>query len=208
MLINEIFYSLQGEGPWVGLPAIFIRLGGCVEPMCPWCDTKYALNEYTDMACSDIIKQVKTSSCINIIITGGEPFLQWKSGLAELHDKLLELGYHLQYETSGKVPVPDLKNAAIVCSPKYIEGMWYFDRSNLSKIDVFKFVAQEETFEAITNFITENQIKKEQVYIMPIGATKKEQVKNMKSVFNFCKDQGYRMTPRLHILIFDGKRGV
>ncbi|MGB4110545.1 MAG: 7-carboxy-7-deazaguanine synthase QueE, partial [Desulfomonilia bacterium] len=44
MLISEIFSSLQGEGPWTGLPAVFIRLAGCVEPLCPWCDTSHALS--------------------------------------------------------------------------------------------------------------------------------------------------------------------
>ena len=40
MKINEIFYSIQGEGPSIGQPAIFIRLAGCNQN-CTFCDTKY-----------------------------------------------------------------------------------------------------------------------------------------------------------------------
>ncbi len=208
MVVNEIFYSLQGEGPFVGMPAIFIRLSGCQEPYCPWCDTKYAWEEGIEIQHNEIVEKIKKFPCNRIVITGGEPFLQWKYGLKRLHQRLQMLGYELHYETSGKVEIPKIKNTFIVCSPKYINGSWHFDFKNIKRANVFKFVAAKKMFDPITKFVIENKIEKDHVYVMPLGATRKEQFKNMKPVFEFCKTHGYKMTPRLQTLIFDGKRGV
>jgi 7-carboxy-7-deazaguanine synthase len=208
MLINEIFYSIQGEGPFLGMPAIFIRLAGCKEPYCTWCDTKYAWDKGSEIKNDGIIKKIKTFPCTHIVITGGEPFLQWKSGLKDLHEKLRAIGYDVHYETSGKIEIPKIKDAFIVCSPKYINGSWHLSSKNLKRASVFKFVATKKLFEPITKFIIENKIKKDHVYIMPMGAKRKEQLKNMGAIFDFCKTHGYRMTPRLQTLVFDGKQGV
>ncbi len=209
MRVNEIFYSLQGEGPWIGFPSIFIRLGGCVEPYCSWCDTKYAWYEYREMFPDEIIASIKKFSCMRVVITGGEPFAQWDSGLSDLHEKLLELGYSLQYETSGKVDFSHCGNALIVCSPKYMKERWLIERKTIERVDVFKFVAHnEKDLHLIERFVEENRIDKDRVYIMPEGATRREQMENMPRIFNFCREKGFRMTPRLHILTFGAKRGV
>ena len=49
--VNEIFYSLQGEGRWTGRPAVFIRMSGC-NLSCPFCDTDFT--HYTEMTAQDI----------------------------------------------------------------------------------------------------------------------------------------------------------
>ncbi len=41
LTVNEMFYSLEGEGPYIGIPTFFIRLTGC-NLRCEWCDTKYS----------------------------------------------------------------------------------------------------------------------------------------------------------------------
>jgi 7-carboxy-7-deazaguanine synthase len=209
MNVTEIFYSLQGEGPWLGLPAVFIRLSGCIEPYCPWCDTAYALYESTNMSNESIIETIKEYQCKNVVITGGEPFLQWNFGLAELHRSLTDKGYAIQYETSGKVPFPKLEDAVIICSPKYIDGLWIFDFSNLGNADFYKFLAHDRaSFGKIKDFITEYSLPAERIFIMPMGETRTDQMMNMEKVFAFCTEHGYRMTPRLHILTFDTRRGV
>lgn len=209
LLISEIFSSLQGEGPWIGISAAFIRLAGCIEPYCPWCDTGYALTQAGEMDIDDILLALQPYTCLRAIITGGEPFLQWESGLSDLHARLLQQGFVLQYETSGKVKIPLIKDAVIVCSPKFIRGTWYFDQDNLGRVDYYKFLAGDPGLqETIDAFIERNRIDKEKVFIMPLGAKRQDQLRNMEEVFDYCIRKGYRMTPRLHILTFDTRRGV
>ena len=209
LVVTEIFYSLQGEGPFIGLPAIFIRLGGCIEPLCPWCDTEYAWHEYTEMGTDEIFSQMNNYACRDVVITGGEPFLQWESGLKDLHYGLVKSGYRIFYETSGKVDIPNLDDAIVVMSPKYIDGKWHLPLGNIGKAHYFKFVADTaESLSEIEEFVKEHAIAREQVLIMPLGKTRQDQLKRMEMVFAFCRVHGYRMTPRLHVLIFDDKRGV
>jgi len=209
LVVTEIFYSLQGEGPFIGSPSVFIRLGGCIDPICPWCDTEYAWHEFSEMGSDEIIAQINRYDCRNVVITGGEPFLQWETGLKDLHCELVGSGYHIFYETSGKVDIPGLVDATIVMSPKYIEGQWHLPLGNIGNAHYFKFVADDAAaLDEIDRFVKDHAISKDRVFIMPEGKTRAEQFKRMESVFSFCRDNGYIMSPRLHVLIFDNKRGV
>ena len=68
--VNEIFYSLQGEGPHTGMAAVFLRLAGC-SMNCPFCDTKYAAAQGREMTDGDIISALEQYPCRNVIVTGG-----------------------------------------------------------------------------------------------------------------------------------------
>ncbi|HDP25776.1 MAG TPA: 7-carboxy-7-deazaguanine synthase QueE [Deltaproteobacteria bacterium] len=209
MRVAEIFYSLQGEGPFLGIPAIFLRLSGCKKPYCPWCDTPSAWDTFTEMAPVDICARAADFPAGLVVITGGEPFLQWNEGLSELHTMLLEKGYELHYETSGKLPIPDVRDAYVVCSPKFIEGSWIYERSNTPRVDCFKFIAwSRESLDAIDSFISRHALAREKICVMPLGATREDQLSTMELVFTHCRDKGYRMSPRLHILTFDTRGGV
>jgi 7-carboxy-7-deazaguanine synthase len=210
VLISEIFHSLQGEGPCAGLPAAFIRLSGCVEPLCPWCDTPYALAGGTEMDLEPILRAVSARSFRRAVITGGEPFLQWDAGLSGLHEALISQGIEVQYETSGKIRIPIIEDALVVCSPKHIAGAWRFDEENVRAVHVFKFTADgtAKGFEAIDGFIAEHGLDAEKVCIMPLGATRREQLSTMEPVFAYCLEKGYRMSPRLQVLTFDTRRGI
>jgi 7-carboxy-7-deazaguanine synthase len=209
LVVTEIFYSLQGEGPFIGLPSVFIRLGGCIDPLCPWCDTEYAWHEFVEMGTDKILVEVNRYACKDVVITGGEPFLQWELGLKDLHCELVENGYRIFYETSGKVDIPGLEDATIIMSPKNIEGQWYLPLKNIGNAHYFKFVADDAAaLGEIDRFVKDHAITKERVFIMPQGKTSAEQLKRMKTIFSFCRENGYRMSPRLHVLIFDDKRGV
>lgn len=99
--INEIFYSLQGEGRWAGRPAIFIRFSGC-NLACPFCDTDF--KAYTEMTAEGIIEAVgQWSECRFVVLTGGEPTLQVDF---ELVDKLHDAKYYVAMETNGTKDYP------------------------------------------------------------------------------------------------------
>ena len=73
--INEIFYSIQGESSYTGLPCIFIRLTYC-NLRCSYCDTEYAFYEGEDMKVDDILTQIKEYPTNLVMVTGGEPLVQ------------------------------------------------------------------------------------------------------------------------------------
>lgn len=109
--VNEIFYSLQGEGGRSGEASIFIRLTKC-NLACSFCDTDFAEGE--DLLLDEILSQISQYPCKWIIWTGGEPTLQ----LTNQHLLYFrERGYKQAIETNGTRAVPSLIDY-ITCSPK------------------------------------------------------------------------------------------
>lgn len=113
MRVNEIFYSLQGEGRYTGTPAVFLRLSGCNEK-CSFCDTQH--ESYTEMTEEEIVSTVSQYPARHIVITGGEPTLQLTPTLCAL---LHQAGFFIQIETNGSLPLADGTAIDwITCSPK------------------------------------------------------------------------------------------
>lgn len=108
--VNEIFYSLQGEGLRTGIPTWFIRLAGC-NRSCAFCDTNHA--DYVEMTCQEIVKKLE-GNCKNIVWTGGEPCLQLTDEVVGFfHDA----GYYQALETNGTIR-PPLGIDYVAVSPK------------------------------------------------------------------------------------------
>ena len=109
--INEIFYSLQGEGFHTGTPALFIRFSGC-NLKCSFCDTQHEAGTF--MSDEEIIRQAAQCPARMVILTGGEPSL-WIDD--ELISRLHAIGKYVCIETNGTHPLPkDID--WITCSPK------------------------------------------------------------------------------------------
>lgn len=104
--LHSIFKTVQGEGPFSGFPAVFVRLAGC-NLQCPFCDTEYTLGRQK-VRPAEVAWQVKTKagSARLVVITGGEPFRQ-PEALKLLCDELLAAGFFVQIETNGTLPPPD-----------------------------------------------------------------------------------------------------
>ena len=115
--INEVFYTLQGEGAHSGIPAVFVRFSGC-NLRCPWCDTEFA--DFTEMSADEIVREALSLYDIPnerrkmVVLTGGEPSLQVD---APLIDALHQAGFYICIETNGTRPLPDGIDW-ITCSPK------------------------------------------------------------------------------------------
>jgi len=103
--VNEIFYSIQGEGVLTGFPTVFVRLTGC-NLRCRWCDTKYAYEDGELMDARGIVGRTEGHPCRRICITGGEPLLQNENGeLAALVNILVDRGCTVSMETNGSLPL-------------------------------------------------------------------------------------------------------
>ena len=103
--INEIFYSIQGETTYVGLPTVFVRLTAC-NLRCTYCDTKYSYYEGDMKTQENLIEEIASHKAQYVCITGGEPLLQ-----KEVHPLMKELcdrGYKLSLETSGSKTIKDV----------------------------------------------------------------------------------------------------
>ena len=115
--VNEIFYTLQGEGAHSGIPAVFVRFSGC-NLRCPWCDTDFASS--TPMSAEQIVASaielydIPNERHKMVVLTGGEPSLQVDKPLL---DALHEAGFYICIETNGTRAIPDGIDW-ITCSPK------------------------------------------------------------------------------------------
>ncbi|EJD6501459.1 7-carboxy-7-deazaguanine synthase QueE [Providencia alcalifaciens] len=134
--INEIFQTIQGEGVFTGVPAVFIRLQGCPVG-CSWCDTKQTWDkepakettlgdialktqdsDWWAMSDADGLVQLMQKSGFtakHIVITGGEPCIY---DLTSLTETLEKQGYQCQIETSGTYPVQCTEETWVTVSPK------------------------------------------------------------------------------------------
>jgi 7-carboxy-7-deazaguanine synthase len=163
--VDEIYESIQGEGPRVGMRTVFIRFAGC-NLRCPgWpCDTQHAIDpklyrhEWMDMSVDDIVEEVNRitngDNRVNICLTGGEPFLQKHEDLDELTQYFNNRHYLTECFSNGTLIYPEWaytrvcfimdwklpgSGEAAVGTKERVRN--YF---NLSYLDAVKFVIKDE----------------------------------------------------------------
>jgi 7-carboxy-7-deazaguanine synthase len=102
LIVNEIFYSIQGESTHAGRPCVFVRLSRC-NLRCTYCDTEYAFDEGKEMSIDEIMSAVRRYKCNLVEVTGGEPLLQMN--VHELLSCLCDENYEVLLETSGSMNI-------------------------------------------------------------------------------------------------------
>ena len=114
--VSEIFTSFQGEGPYIGTPATFLRLYGC-NLNCQWCDTDISTYEMlsVDDVAEILITQMEFNNINLLVITGGEPTLQMEEIKRLI--KALPDDIKIQLETNGSI-FEYLPEIEYVISPK------------------------------------------------------------------------------------------
>ena len=134
--VNEIFYSLQGEGAWTGTPMVFVRLSGC-NLQCPFCDTDHA--EFTQMSASTIVEEALKAGdgCRRICLTGGEPSLQADD---ELISAFHTAGFTVHMETNGTREVPAGVDWVTLSPKNHVAGLKGDGTVVLKKADEVKLV--------------------------------------------------------------------
>ena len=162
MKICEIFYSIQGESTFSGLPCIFIRTSGC-NLKCLYCDTRFAYEEGYEIKAQEILEKIKNYNCNLIEITGGEPLLQEE--VYGFIEKALKMKYLILFETNGSLPVNRLpkeviKILDIKCPGSGQSEMMDLNNLNyLNRNDQVKFVIMDENdYNWVKKIIEENNL--------------------------------------------------
>lgn len=145
--ITEIFYSLQGESTFVGLPTVFVRLTGC--PLrCNYCDTAYAFHGGNRLTLDNIMNTIMTYQCKYICVTGGEPLAQPNCQI--LLTELCNQGMKVSLETSGALSLKDVdKRVCIIMDLKTpnsgeCEKNMFSNLEYIKPTDQIKFVITNE----------------------------------------------------------------
>ncbi len=222
MRIAELFYSIQGEGSLAGVPSVFIRASGC-NLRCSWCDTPYASwnPEGEDWTLDRILDEVKRYGARHVVLTGGEPMIFPET--APLTECLRELGAHITIETAGTVSQP-LECDLMSISPKLAnstpDGEWAerHDRLRLQP-DVLrdlmsryayqlKFVIREAgDVDEARELAATLHAEPERVILMPEGTDRAVLQERSVWLADICKQNGYRLGPRLHVDLYGAERG-
>ena len=209
MKINEIFYSLQGEGKWTGLPNIFIRTTGC-NLRCSYCDTKYAYDSGKEMKIEEILKEISKYSCKFICITGGEPLLQDK--ILNLINTLLEKDYNICIETNGSINIEKLSDTKslmisldIKCpSSDMHEKNFFRNITFLKKKDQLKFVIKNKKDYDYAKKILEDYKPACDVFFQPVWGA--DPVNLADWIIN--DKLNVKLGLQLHKIIWDEQRGI
>ena len=224
MIINEIFYSLQGEGLLVGVPSVFVRIAGC-PLQCRWCDTKFAWSESAGQShtAGEVKKKIQAYPAQHVVITGGEPMVQvgldgFIVGFAG--DK------HITIETAGIKYIPNLRCDLMSISPKLSNSTptdaklakeHEQQRLNIKELQLlvanydyqFKFVVESESDidEAQACVEALEGVDRRKVFLMPQARRREELVEKSAMLAEYCEKAGFVLGQRLHILLWNGARG-
>jgi 7-carboxy-7-deazaguanine synthase len=143
LTVNEVFFSIQGEGTRAGRPSVFLRLTGC--PLrCVWCDTAYAFHEGARREEDELLAELRGYPSRLLCLTGGEPLAQ--PAAFPFVSRLLDEGWEVVVETSGHVPLGPLDPRAVAIVDVKTPGSGEshrMDWSNLGRLraqDEAKFV--------------------------------------------------------------------
>lgn len=231
----EIFASLQGEGPSMGVPVAFVRLSRC-NLACVWCDTAYTWHFEGDnrphrdgiaferKANQVMLSPAETATRIaaleqnRLVITGGEPLLQ-AGGLAQMLEHLPDIS--VEIETNGTVAPPprlDVRVDQYNVSPKLSHSGNPADLALIpERLDTwatdprafFKFViAAPEDLAEVLELQRRYHIRPSQLFLMAEGTDSATQRARQDWLAPLCLEHGFRMSDRMHIHLYGDTRGT
>lgn len=203
--VQEIFATIQGEGPYAGQPAVFIRLGGC-NLQCSFCDTEF--DSPKQILTKNIIQEVLLLANNNkqqlvrklVVITGGEPLLQ---PIENLSLELIKKKFLVQIETNGTIYRKLPKAVKIICSPKNSSGKYYPIRQDLlPRINAFKFLisANDPRYSKVSE-VGQSQYQIP-VFVQPIDEYDQEKnQQNLQKTLAIANQFGYHISLQLHKIL-------
>tara|TARA_R110001592_G_scaffold89683_9_gene263585 strand:- start:2913 stop:3590 length:678 start_codon:yes stop_codon:yes gene_type:complete len=213
--VNELFQTIQGEGVYTGVPAIFVRLQGC-DVGCAWCDTKHTWeidpakksdlilltdksnesDRWADSSAKEIVNEIKRLgySANLIVITGGEPCMY---DLRELTQVLHEFGFEIQLETSGTYPVLVDAKTWVTLSPKVnMRGKKEVLKEALERANEIKHpVGTEKDIEQLDALLAQlKSVKDKTICLQPIS----QKAKATALCMQVCIERNWRLSVQMH----------
>lgn len=195
--VVEVFPTLQGEGPFTGHPAVFVRLGGC-NLACNFCDTEF---ETFQPIAIDVLVERITHEAAGIrdlvVITGGEPLRQ---NIAPLCEALLAKGLRVQIETNGTLWRDLPEDVNVVCSPK---APYHALRPDLlARTDALKFIISADDAEYADIAEVGQAQFNIPVYVQPMDvADATRNAANTARASQLAQAHGYRLSLQTHKIL-------
>lgn len=223
--VSEVFASIQGEGVGAGQACSFLRLAGC-NLHCSWCDTKYTW-DWQNYRYDDEVR-VRTAASIaaelasgapRLVVTGGEPLIQ--AAALNMLLTLLPRHWFIEVETNGTItPSPALQSRVDQwnVSPKLSSGgderrlrivpaaLATFATSGRAWLKLV--VASEDDVREADALVHELGWPPARVLFMACASRREELAKRAPLVVAWALERGYGYSPRLHVELWEGRRGV
>lgn len=195
--VKHIFPTLQGEGPYAGVPSVFVRLGGC-NLACSFCDTDF--EEFVSVPVSGVVERVRElSGGVRklVVITGGEPLRQ---NIAPLCEALLGEGFAVQIETNGTLWRELPAGVDIVCSPKNTGAGYMPVRADfLARVSALKFIisAGDANYRDVPDWANGAP-----VFVQPMDEyNEAKNAANRALAVELAMERGYRLSLQTHKLL-------
>ncbi len=224
MFIAETFVSLQGEGVLAGVPSFFIRTSGC-NLRCAWCDTPYTswAPEGERVPVGELVARAAACGLRHVVVTGGEPLLQREIGA--LTAALAKARHHVTVETAGTL-APPFTCHLLSLSPKTanadpVGGARERHRRLRRDLDpARRLLAAHPEYQLklvvrgasdmpeVLDLVASLRAERSRVLLMPEGRSAAEVAARAGEVARQCVAHGFRYSPRLHLDLFGGGRGV
>ncbi len=222
---DKVFFSLQGEGQSLGKPAVFLRLHLC-NLQCVWCDTRYTwdrasrlyFDEPERWSIEQAWERISQYPARRVVITGGEPLLH--ANAVDSLIGLIPIDWQVEIETNGTIPPsglmierriqfnvsPKLANSGNPKPSRYRpEVLSLYNR--LPGV-TFKFVVVAKgDLREVEEIVDECGLASESVILMPEGTTQRAIARHGRAAAELCKEKGWRLMPRLHVMLWGQRRG-
>lgn len=210
--ISELFYSLQGESTFSGLPCVFIRLSGC-NLRCTYCDARYSYEEVSqDKSIEDLLVYTEYYPQAIVEITGGEPLLQPE--VYRLMEALLVRGRTVLLETNGSLPISEVPDGVHIILDVKTPGSGttaFFHRNNLlewqrrntehaGRVEMKFVLADQNDYIWARQFLIDNRINT----LFPVHFSPVRETFSLQQLADaILKDQlAVRMHIQLHTIIW------
>jgi 7-carboxy-7-deazaguanine synthase len=210
MIIEEIFYAIQGEGIFAGVPSVFVRMEG--EPARgTWCtpSEKHWKPDPGELRFGPVLSAIRKHYCGHAVLIGDEPLND--PDIGALTGLIRTIDHFITIETSGAVfaqlecDLMSITPRLVTASGRKSPGRGYNTEAIRQLISAYPYqlkfaVSKREEMEEVKNLTDELGAERTRVLLMPAGTKAKDLKEQTEWVLEACRFFGYRFSPRLQLM--------